>query len=348
MMCPQNRVTIKEVAKIAGVSTQTVSRVLNNRPDVSDQTRTRIKQIIDELGYSPNVFARNLSRGRSNTIGVISYGLNYFGTQNVLSGIEKEANKLGYSLSFRLIDRFNPTRVNEIIYNLESERVEGLIWAVPGGITSSDWLLEKFSNIQVPIVYINKGQVGEEHIAALDNRLGGRLAAQHLVDQRFERIGIITGPHNWWETQERLAGWLEVVKDQGYQDVDSLIIEGDWTPTSGEISLVSLLNQEPTIDAVFVSNDQMALGTLRAARQLGIKVPQQLGIIGFDDIPEAAFFYPPLSTIRQQPNALGSKAIEIINTLMQASQNDTEIQPYVALIEPELIIRQSSLGVNGR
>ena len=347
-MCPQNRVTIKEVAKIAGVSTQTVSRVLNNRPDVSDHTRRRIQQIIDDVGYSPNVYARNLSRGRSNTIGVIGFGLNYFGTQNVLSGIEKEANNLDYTLSLRLIDRFNPTRVNEIIYNLESERVEGLIWAVPGGISSSDWLLEKFSNIHIPVVYINKEQVGNEFIAALDNHLGGRMATQHLVDQGYQRIGIITGPQNWWETQERLAGWLEVVENQGYQDFDSLIVEGDWKPTSGEIGLVTLLKQEPTVDAVFVSNDQMALGVLRAARQLGIKVPQQLGVIGFDDIPEAAFFYPPLSTIRQEPNALGSKAIEIINTLMQASQNDIEIKPYVTLIEPELTIRQSSLGGNRR
>jgi len=316
---------------------------LNKRPDVSEDTRARIQHIIEDLGYSPNLFARNLSRGRSNTIGVIGYGLIYYGTQNVLSGIEREANKLDFSLSLRLIDRIDSTKVGEIIYNLESRRVEGLIWAVPGDINTSEWLIEKFSNIPVPVVYINKGQVGNEYVTAMDNRMGARLATQHLVDQGYQRIGIITGPQNWWETQERLAGWLEVVAEQGYQEVDSLIVAGDWTPSSGEYGLVTLLDQAPGVDAVFVSNDQMALGAFQAARQLEIKIPQQLGIIGFDDIPEAAYFYPALSTIRQQPYVLGSKAVDLLNMLIQAGQDNIPVGPAISWIEPELIIRKSSL-----
>jgi DNA-binding LacI/PurR family transcriptional regulator len=337
------RITIKDVAQIAGVSTQTVSRVLNNRPDVSDGTRTHVKQVIAELGYSPNNFARSLSRGRSNTLGVVGFGLVYFGSSSVLTGIEKEANKLGFSLSLRLIDRIDPPHIDEIIYNLKSRRVEGLIWAVPGDITTFDWLAEKFSGISIPVVYINKGQIGSEHVAALDNRLGGKLATQHLVEGGYQRIGIITGPKKWWEAQERLAGWKEVVTAQGYTAMDELIVEGDWNPASGDVGLHTLLDQAPEVDAVFVSNDQMALGALQAARCLNINVPDDLGIVGFDDIPEAAYFYPSLTTIRQHPNALGALAVDKVGVLIRAYQNGESVESEVSWVEPRLVVRKSSV-----
>jgi LacI family transcriptional regulator len=342
-MKPPGRVTIKDVARTAGVSTQTVSRVLNKRPDVSKETRARIEKVIGDLGYSPNVFARNLSRGRSNTLGVIGYGLVYYGTSSVLTGIEKEAYKLGFSLSLRLIDRIDPSRVDEIIYNLQSRRVEGLIWAAPGDITTFDWLAEKFSSVSAPVVYINKGQIGSEYITALDNHLGGKLATQHLVEQGYQRIGIITGPKNWWEARERLTGWREVVEAQGYTNIDDLIVEGDWNAPSGDVGLHTLLDQAPDVDAVFVSNDQMALGAFQATRRLGLNVPSDFGIVGFDDIPEAAYFFPALTTVRQNPNKLGALAVDKINTLIQAHHEDEICEPDVSWVEPSLIVRKSSV-----
>lgn len=342
-MPPSGRITIKDVARAAGVSTQTVSRVLNNRPDVSRETRTRVQNVISKLGYAPNVFARNLSRGRSNTLGVVAYGLVYYGSSSTLTGIENRANELGYSLTLSLIDRVEPSRVDRILYDLLSKRVAGIIWAVPSDINYLEWLTEKFSRLQTPHIYINKGPNGSDFITALDNRLGGRLATEHLVEGGFQRIGIITGPRSWWEAQERLAGWREVVSAQGYSEIDELIVEGDWNPASGDVGLHTLLDRDPDIDAVFVSNDQMSLGALKAARRLGLSVPDNLGIVGFDDIPEAAYFYPSLTTVRQNTHRLGALAVEVINELIQTQPEDKIIEPDVAWVKPNLVVRQSSV-----
>jgi DNA-binding LacI/PurR family transcriptional regulator len=342
-MIPKDKTTIKDVARIAGVSTQTVSRVLNNRSDVSRATRSRVQQVIASIGYSPNVFARNLSRGRSNTLGVIGYGLVYYGSSSVLTGIENKTNELGFSLTLSLIDRVEPSRVDRILYDLLSRRVEGIIWAVPGDINTFGWLAEKFSKVQTPLVYINKGANSSEHVTAVDNRLGGKLATEHLRQQGYQRIGIITGPSSWWEAQERLNGWRNVVNAAGYSDIESLIVEGDWNAPSGEAGLHTLLDRNPGIDAVFVSNDQMALGALQAARRLGLSVPEELGIVGFDDIPEAAYFYPPLTTVHQDARNLGAIAVERINTLIKAQQEGETLEPKTLWLEPRMMVRESSV-----
>jgi DNA-binding LacI/PurR family transcriptional regulator len=342
-MISKEKITIKDVARVAGVSTQTISRVLNNRSDVSKATRSHVQQVIASMGYSPNVFARNLSRGRSNTLGVIGYGLVYYGSSSVLTGIENKTNELGFSLTLSLIDRVEPSRVDRILYDLLSRRVEGIIWAVPGDIHTFGWLAEKFSRVQIPLVYISKGENGSEHIAAVDNRLGGKLATEHLRQQGYQRIGIITGPSSWWEAQERLNGWRDVVQAAGYADVDNLIVEGDWNAPSGDAGLHTLLDRNPEIDAVFVSNDQMALGALQAARRLGLSTPEDLGVVGFDDIPEAAYFYPPLTTVRQDTRYLGAMAVERINGLIQAQQEGETLEPETLWLEPRLVVRKSSM-----
>jgi len=342
-MLSKDKITIKDVARVAGVSTQTVSRLLNNRSDVSTETRTRVQEVIASLGYSPNVFAHNLSRGRSNTLGVIGYGLVYYGTSSVLTGIESKANELGFSLTLSLIDRVEPSKVDRILYDFLSRRVEGIIWAVPSDITAFDWLADKFAKVQTPLIYINKGPNGSDHVTALDNRLGGKLATEHLLQQGYQRIGIITGPSTWWEAQERLNGWQEVVKAAGYSNVDGMIVEGDWNALSGDVGLHALLGRNPEIDAVFVSNDQMALGALQAARRLELSVPENLGIVGFDNIPEAAYFFPPLTTIRQDTRRLGAMAVDRINTLIQAQQDNETLEPETVWLEPQLIVRKSSV-----
>jgi LacI family transcriptional regulator len=340
---PKEKITIKDVARVAGVSTQTVSRVLNNRSDVSADTRTRVQKVIATLGYSPNVFARNLSRGRSNTLGVVGYGLVYYGSSSVLTGIESKANELGFSLTLSLIDRFDPLRVENILYDLLSRRVEGIIWAVPAIVNNFDWLAEKFSKIQTPVVYINKGPTDSDFVSALDNRLGGRLATEYLMEQGYERVGIITGPSDWWEARERLESWREVVTAAGYSDVDNLIVEGDWSPPSGDVGLHALLDQDPEIDAVFISNDQMALGALQAARRLGLSIPEDLGIVGFDDIPEAAYFYPSLTTVRQNARELGAMAVDWVSALIKAQQTGETLEPEISWSEPRLIVRKSAV-----
>jgi len=337
-----NKITIKDVARMAGVSTQTVSRVLNNRPDVSVATRARVQQVIAELGYAPNVFARFLSRGWSNTLGVVGYGLRYFGPASVLVGIEGKADELGFSLTLSLLEQVEPTRVDRVLYEQLSHRVEGIIWAVPGDVNTLDWLAEKFTRVQIPTVFINKGQKGGDCIAALDNRLGGRLATEHLLAQGYQQVGIITGPEHWWETRERLSGWRHALEACGCAPADSLVAVGDWTPASGDAGLQVLLERNPGMDAVFASNDQMALGALRAAQRHRLAVPDDLGVIGFDDIPEAAYFYPSLSTVRQDAWQLGALAVKWIDELIQAQRAGEKAGPGARLLEPQLVPRNSS------
>lgn len=342
-MARNNKITIKDVAKAAGVSTQTVSRVLNNRPDVSPETRERVQVVIAEMGYAPNVLARSLSRGRSNTLGVVGFGLGYYGSTSVLTGIEKKANELGFSFILSLLDRFEVDRVDEIIRDLLSRQVEGIIWAVPGITDALQGLPQKLADIPIPVVFLNKAQSNDDIIAAMDNRLGGRLATQHLIEQGYRNIGIITGPLEWWEAQQRELGWREAMVEAGIDDLDNLKVEGDWTAASGEVGLHALIAKAPDIDAVFVNNDQMSLGVFQAARRMGLNVPQDLGVIGFDDIPESGYFYPSLSTVRQNAEKLGAVAVEQMSQYIQANQNKQEFKPDISWVKPRLIVRKSSI-----
>jgi DNA-binding LacI/PurR family transcriptional regulator len=336
------KVTIKDVAQAAGVSTQTVSRVINSRPDVSPSTRARVQQVIKELGYSPNVIARSLSQGRTNTFGVVGFGLSYFGPSSVLLGIEQKINELGFSLLLSLLDKFDASQIDDILRNLLSRQVDGIIWAVPGNDRLVGELSSRFSQIPVPVVYLNKPKKENEVIAAMDNHLGGRLATEHLLEQGYRRIGIITGPIDWWEAKERERGWRETMAMAGLDNLDKLIANGDWTPASGENGLKELLSNSPDMEAVFACNDQMALGALKAARLLGLEVPQDLGIVGFDNIPEAAYFFPALTTIQQDAVSLGALAVDRMCSFINARELEEDFESEVKWIQPKLIVRQSS------
>jgi DNA-binding LacI/PurR family transcriptional regulator len=337
------KVTIKDVAHAAGVSTQTVSRVINSRPDVSPTTRARVQQVIAELGYSPNVIARSLSRGRTNTFGVVGYGLGYFGPSHILQGIEQKSNELGFSLLLSLLEDFKAHKIDGILRDLLSRQVEGIIWAVPGNDHLVGELSAKFRDISVPVVYLNKCKTQDEVIVAMDNRLGGRLATRHLLEQGYQRIGIITGPPDWWEAQEREQGWRDVLEEAGLDSSTQYIVNGDWSAASGEAGLHDLFSRTPEIDAVFACNDQMALGALQAARSRNIRVPQDLGVVGFDDIPEAAYFYPSLTTVYQDAISLGALAVDQMCGYIKAINKKSDFKPDVIWVEPHLINRMSSI-----
>lgn len=337
------KVTIKDVAEAAGVSTQTVSRVINYRPDVSPETKERVQKVIEELGYSPNVLARSLVRGRSNTLGVVGWGLGYYGPTSVLKGIEQKTNELGFSLLLSLIEDFDPSQINDITSNLLSRQVDGIIWAVPGNDSMVGQLSSRFKHVSVPIVYVNKSKRVDDTVVALDNLYGARLATEHLLDQGYSCVGIITGPRDWWEGQRREQGWRAVMEERGVNELEMLKIVGDWSASSGDVGLRQLLARSPQVDAVFASNDQMALGVLQAARDLGISVPQDLGLVGFDDIPEAAYFYPSLTTIQQNAVALGAMAVDQMCNLIRAREKGEVYQADVIWAKPRLIVRNSSI-----
>lgn len=336
-------VTIKDVARVAGVSTQTVSRVINDRPDVARDTRSRVLKIISELGYAPNIIAKSLSSGRSSTLGVIGFGLEYYGSTSVLRGIEKKANDLGFSIIVSLLDDYEMDRVDRILRELLARQVEGVLWSIPGIGKTLEGLSTKFAEAGIPVVFLNKQQTDNNMVVALDNRLGGRMATEHLLEQGYEHIGLITGPAGWWEASQRELGWRETLQERGVGGLDDLLAEGNWSPQSGEAALYCLMEKSPSVDAVFVSNDQMALGVLRAARQLGLRVPQDLGVVGFDDIPEAAYFYPALTTVRQNARELGALAVEKLHDYMRGEDEDDALATETTWVEPRLIVRESSV-----
>ncbi len=335
-------VTIKDVARVAGVSTQTVSRVINNRPDVASDTRTRILKIIADLGYSPNRIAKSLSSGRSYTLGVVGFGLKYYGSTSVLRGIEQKANETGFSIILSLMDKYEVDRVDRILQELFSHQVEGVIWSIPGMGKKIEGLSNRFSESGVPVVFINREQSGGDLVVAMDNRFGGKMATEHLLTQGYHQVGIITGPAGWWEAQQRRLGWRDALEEAGFTDLGDLMVEGDWLPKSGENGLYQLVETVPDLDAVFVSNDQMALGVLRAARKLGLQVPQDLGVVGFDDIPEASYFYPPLTTVQQNAKKLGALSVEKLHHFIRGEESDKVVAMEVSWVKPELVVRESS------
>jgi LacI family transcriptional regulator len=336
-------VTIRDVAKKAGVSPMTVSRVLNDRPDVSPITRRHVQNIIDDLGYSPSVIARNLSRGRTSTIGVVSSALEFYGPSRILVGIERQANELGFSLMVRLLHNPLKSRGEKALDELVSNQVAGIIWAVAEIGDQREWLFENLNHEGMPVVFLNMKPRLDTSVVLLNNRQGSRLAAAHLIEQGYNKIGIIAGPQEWWEAREREAGWREILHDAGKGDLKNLIAHGDWTAASGHRSMIELLDRVPDIEAVFVSNDSMALGALQAATVYGRSVPHDLAVVGFDDIPESAYFSPPLSTVRQDLLEVGCQAVSLLSHQLEARRNDQDLVAEVAIVEPRLIIRKSSI-----
>jgi LacI family transcriptional regulator len=345
-MVKGHRLTIRDVAAAAGVSTQTVSRVINNRPDVAPETLARVEEVIRETGYAPNMLARGLTQGRSHVLGVVAYGLEYFGPSRVVSAIERQAAEMGYGISLNLILEPESDDVQNVLSSLRSRQVDGIIWAVPEVSNSRAWSRGKGTELPVPVMLVG-GMFGKTRLPsiAIDNAAIGCLATEHLIAGGVRHLGIVTGPLTWWESQQRLSGWRQTIEAAGREVEDSLIVEGDWTVSSGEQGLYRLLEVCPDIDAVFASNDQMALGVLHAAHRLGRRVPEELSVVGVDNIAEASHFWPPLTTVHQPLADAGVLAVKAIDQLIARSRQAKRSQdplPEMPLLRPELIIRESS------
>ena len=346
-MPPRKRWTIKEVAEAAGVSTQTVSRVLNNRPDVAPETYQRVQQIIAETGYSPNVFARSLTQGRSHILGVVAFGLEYFGPSRILTGIEEQAAEMGYSISLNLIHRLETGDVDRLLTSLFARQVDGVIWAIPEVGDNRAWSHAMSQDLPIPVALVGGGGPTALTSIGIDNAAIGRLATEHLLAGGARKVGIITGPLNWWESQQRRHGWREILEAHGMTAGDELVVEGDWGATSGEQGLYRLLEQQPDIDAIFASNDQMALGVLHGAHSLGRRVPDDLAVVGVDNIAEGSHFWPALTTVHQPLREAGALAVqEIVGSLRKARRTQEPAAQHATLLRPELIVRESSRAVS--
>jgi LacI family transcriptional regulator len=338
------RATIKQVASAAGVSTQTVSRVINERPDVSPDTRKRVQNVIENLGYQPSALARSLISQRSYTLGVVTAGLKYIGPSRTLSGITSAAEEFGYSLLLKEQSRFEANNVVPIFQELISRHVDGIIWAVPQVGENRNWVNKQSSGLSLPTVYLTMEPQENISVVSTNNYLGGRLAMSHLFEQGYQHIGHISGPLDWWEARQRMAAWKDALKEARLEIRDTFWVEGNWSPASGAQAVERLFQQYPEMDAIFVANDQMALSVLQAACQKKLRVPEDLGVVGFDNIPESAFFWPPLTTIQIDQYSVGKVAVEEMVKIIEAGWQEQEpSEPKSIMLTPTLVVRQSSM-----
>ena len=336
-------VTLQDVARLAGVSIKTVSRVVNAHSEISAATRERVQAAIDQLGYRPNILARSLVNRRSNTLAVVAWGIDYFGPSRTVVGIEQQSDEFGYSLFLNLVARPDDANVGRLLDDLIARRVDGIIWAAPEVGDNRSWLNPAILSQLPPIVFLSMAPRPGLAIVAIENRAGAFDAVRHLLDQGRRRIGHIAGPLAWWEARERAAGWEAALRSANLPVSPSLSVEGDWTAASGDRALHALLAQAPDLDAIFVGSDQMALGALGAAHSLGRRVPENLALVGFDDIPESAFLWPPLTTVRQPLIEAGRIAVQTLHAMIGGTQPPQAVPgTSMTIIQPTLVVRASS------
>jgi LacI family transcriptional regulator len=344
MMRNPKRVTIKEVAQAAGVSAQTVSRVLNDRPDVAPETRQRIQHIIDTLGYQPSALARSLIQQRSYTLGVVTAGLKFIGPSRTLNGIVAQAEASGYAVLLKELPSFTTSNLQPLLQALLSRHVDGIIWAVPEIGDNRDWLQEQLADLSTPIIFLTMQPRPGLLTVTYDNYHGGCNATQHLLSQGYRCIGHVAGPLDWWEARQRKEGWQASLKSAGITPEERFCVEGNWSSSSGETAFLQLLESYPEMDAVFVGNDQMALSVLQVACRTGRKVPDDLGVVGFDGLSETPYYWPPLTTIVQDQHRLGCSAVEGITQVIEALwEGEEPDEPGTNWLQPELVVRASSL-----
>ena len=338
------RISIAEVAKAANVSMQTVSRVINEQPGVSLTTRTRVRKVIEDLGYYPSRAAKAL-RGASRTLGIVGYGLELYGPSRTLVGAQREASNNNYGVVLELVDDpagFDPRRILE---KMLSNHVDGIVWCIPHIADNVEKVVVHLAKLPVPVIFTDTSSNMNDLTVTSNNYQGGRLATRHLIEGGHQTVGLITGPLSYFSARERLRGWQDALHEADLSADEDCVIEGDWTAASGAVALEALLKRRPAMSAVFASNDQMALGVLCAAEQHGLIVPRDLAVVGYDDIPEAAFFHPPLSSVHQDVVGLGASAVSHLIRAIDSLAIRGHYAPATTALEPELVIRASSRPV---
>ena len=327
----QRPVVMADVARRAGVSQQTVSRVLNGHPNVSATTKADVLAAIRDLGYRPNAAARTLVTGKTNVLGVISFDTTLYGPASMLYGIERAAHP-DYFVGIASLPAFDRRSLTQAVDRFLSQAVAGIIVIAPQ-YDAVDTLAGLAS--RVPLVAVGCGATASVPSVKIDNVAGAAMATRHLLDLGHGTVYHVSGPDSWLDARDRLDGWRQALRAAVVPEAETY--RGDWSARSGyEIGL--RMATRPEVTAVFCANDSMALGFLRAAAERGRDLPRDLSVVGFDDVPEAAYFWPPLTTVRQDFGALGAQALQLLLDQIAAGG---EVQP-VPPILPELLPRFSS------
>ncbi|HWQ11518.1 MAG TPA: LacI family DNA-binding transcriptional regulator [Roseiflexaceae bacterium] len=328
------RSTIREVALRAGVSHQTVSRVINNSPDVAEATRELVMRVIAELDYHPNAQAVGLSRNRSDIVGVVVDTVTEPFFSHILDGVLRGLRSRGRLMLLATVD--NASQLDAIDALQRSRRIDGLVIVLPLA-TSLDRV--RMVSSRVPTVHVDlQYDLDDVSGVSVNNFQGAYIAVQHLIDLGHRRIGIITGRRDIPVGQVRLDGYLAALRDYGIPFDEALVARGDFSHQSGRAGAEELFGLETPPTAIFACDDQMAFGAIHALRQRGVRVPEDCSVIGFDDTFDAARFSPPLTTVHQPLREMGELAAEFVCRLIDGQALE---QPRVTL-DTHLVIREST------
>lgn len=325
--------TIDDIAELSGVSYQTVSRVLNGMRHVSPATREKVQAVMQQVGFRPNMTARQLASQRSTTVGLVTFATRFYGPAQILANCEQASKEMGLSFMFSgIVDQSTPG-IRRAVNELCAHQVCGILLHLPLRIDLRD-LQDVCRN--VPIVAVDSNLGFKCPAICIDQELGSRIATQHLVQLGHKKIAYLQGPAFWRAAELRFEGWLKELKAAGLNP--GPVITGDWTAESGFEMTQKLVAQHwGEYSALVVANDQMALGAIRAFEEGGIQIPRAISVVGFDDIPEAGFFRPPLSTIKQDFAALASLSVKCLMNEVSPGQTIR-----LRTIQPTFVGREST------
>ena len=323
---------MRDVAKLAGVSHQTVSRVLNEHPNVRQETRARVLEAMESLDYRRNLAARTLVTRQSHTLGIIGFETTLFGPASMLYGIEDAARTAGYLVSIAMVRNLERQPVLEAVDRLRQHAVDGIIAIAPMPAVTNG-LMQAPAGLACVAVG-GAGPAEAVPTVRVDNAAGARIATQHLIDLGHRTVHHVAGPADWPEAQERIAGWRAALTAAGAEIPP--ILPQSWTAEAG-YAQGQALARDPAVTAVFCANDRIALGVLRALHEAGRKVPEEVSVVGFDDMPESGYFLPPLTTVRQDFAELGRLSLALLLEHMAGPESPAHV-----VVPPELAIRAST------
>ena len=329
------KVTFKEVAELAGVSTQTVSRVTNGGKNVNLETLKKVQEAIDQLGYVPNKGAQLLVRKKAKIFGVLSLEMTMEGASSIVTGIRVESEKAGYSMSLA-VSNSEEKNLETAIRELKSQQVDAILINLPVSKETAEKLVEKHK--QLPFLFIDVPPEANVSQVSADHYKGAQLIAQLMIKHGRKKFALLNGPSHSYAANLRKQAWTDEIQKSDAEIVTE--IEGDWSAKSGYYKATKLLLQPQKFDTLLVGNDQMALGTLRACAEQKFAVPQQIAVTGFDDTLNSEYYNPPLTTVHQNFAEIGKQAVQQI---LKQLKNEKDISK--KLIPIKLIERQSTMPV---
>jgi DNA-binding LacI/PurR family transcriptional regulator len=320
-----------DVARLAGVSHQTVSRVLNNHPNVRAETARRVRAAIAELGYRPNRAARALVTGRSQLLGIVGLNTTLYGPASLLAAFEQAAAAAGFAVSVGSVPTLDRESISAVVERHLDERVAGIVVIAP--IASANEALDAL-RIDIPLVTIDGDPHRSTPGVTVNQEAGARAATAHLLAAGHRTVWHVSGPPNWFDSAGRIAGWEATLREAGAEVPP--VVPADWSAAAG-YRVGTMLARIPELTAIFAANDHLAIGLLRALHERSRRVPEEVSIVGFDDVPEAGYLIPPLTTIRPDFHAVADRALRLL--LSQLSSDPVPAEPI--MLPPRLIERMS-------